>query len=528
MQLRNFGAVLSIIGYGVHYNERFLAELMAQNGHRGVYRHISEIEDFAEGVRAIREVMVDTSLTNLFLRIKTNTGIPVQRIYKTTPEVALVGLDGEALIDGSFQGKVTLYVESPVPCDGLEVELEVGRMPPFFKKAPGFSLSAEQPFSPESAADFVRTIAIYAYSTGDREIASELFRKTGDENFADQAAYSFTTREQRETASTFRSYFRDRKFIGQRLKPVGPSHNALNVLRTLIEDPENVVYLPQGAYQRSGVLTRDPRVLESPLGSTLRVMGYVSHESRFNFSVRCLKDVKVIPEHGGTPEDKKIWRTYNIILDGNLHTPELMATLSEPSFRMLEEAGVIESGSVYSATSAYTLNLRNLKMVSPVWANPATLGLVNLLKEEAELEAEQTALNRHIKIISSETSGPSSEDSDMYTEKAEAVEGVEFEYYSAPCVEIRLMGYKVQSYNCLHMNYEKANARVREVRQRLIVVRFLIRAMTFAMEVTSSKTIHWDSGKYVQRGKYEKLEQTAVFHGANLKKVSWTEECVCS
>ncbi len=121
-------------------------------------------------------------------------------------------------------------------------------------------------------------------------------------------------------------------------------------------------------------------------------------------------------------------------------------------------------------------------------------------------------------------------DGDIYYEKAEKVEGLPVEKYWASCVECRLMSYKAKDYEaaCAKMDYATADARVKEVRQRLTVVRYLIRSIVFAMEATASKVIKWDTGKTTQKGQWPKLEQSANFQGAELKRVSWEEEFVCS
>ncbi|MBI5153517.1 MAG: hypothetical protein HZA36_03615 [Parcubacteria group bacterium] len=202
---------------------------------------------------------------------------------------------------------------------------------------------------------------------------------------------------------------------------------------------------------------------------------------------------------------------------------ELEAVLSEESFNVLQEAGVVEENETYSRTKTYILNFRNLKMISGVWANPRTLGLLSLLQEEADLEAEQKALNARRKALKSEAT--TSEDGDVYFPKEKKVEGVVAEFYSAKCVEIRLMKYKARAYDVSSMNYEEADKRVKQVRQRLIVVRYIIRAITFAMEMVDSKSIAWDAGSPTKNGK---LEQMADFSGCILKKVTWEEEFVCS
>ena len=518
-KLREFGAVVSVIGYGVYYDDKFITNLMGCAGNTGVYRHISEIEDFGSAIQTTRGAFDLTTPTSFDLTFTPNDG-KAGSVFKTTPEVALVGEHGKVSTRGFYNGEVTFFVELTKGCTSLKVEGFLDG------ESVKLNLDADD-LSAASADEYTRLKGAHAFLTGDRKTAADLLRKVNDTLMADKAASSYTDREQRETSDTFRQYFRNNKFIGAGLKPEGPNHCVLNVMRTLIEDSGNVVYLAAGAYKRSGELTTDPRVIESPHGRSLQVVGYVSHQSRFNFSLRCLKDVKVLPEDGkGKPVDKKIYRTYNVVLDGNLHLPEVEATLTEPSFKALKEAGVISAKERYAPNKDYAINLRGIKMISSAWANPATLGLVPLLKEEAELEAEQTELNAQRKATKPDSA--TEEDSDIYHGKSVKAEGVPVEVYFAKCTEIRLMKYKARSYNCFGMTYTEADEKVKEVRQRLTVVRYLIRSITFAMDKVDSSVINWDLGKKTKKGQYEKLEQTTKYQGVELKKVSWTEQFVCS
>ncbi|MBI4458048.1 VWA domain-containing protein [Candidatus Uhrbacteria bacterium] len=515
------GASVSVIGYGVHYNQDFMETLTEAAGYTGIYRHISDIEDFGPAIVSADEVFRDTRPVNFDLAIVPAKG-PAGRVFKTTPELTSIGDGGHVRTRGAYQGKTTLFVELTQECDEFTIR---GRMN---------GQKVEQTvkataLTPESAKSYAIAKAAYLYITGDSAGAVEILINAGADGLAEKAGSSYTPREKRETADEFRRMFRDRKHIGEGLKPKGPNHNVLNVLRALMEDEGNVVYLGKGAYKRSGEMTRDPRIIPSPLGKTMRVVGYRSHKARFNFSVQCVVDAKVLPENGGPAEDKKLHRTFNIILDGNLHTPELEAVLTDKSFADLQSAGVIGAVEKHVPGKCYTLNLRNIKMISGNWSNPATLGLVKLMQEEAELKAEQTALNARIgaTVPSGEDDG---EEDEFHHGRAEKVQGVPVETYEAGCVEYRLMKYKAGSYAeaAAKMSHAQAGTRVKQVRQRLITVRYLKRAIIFAMEVTGSKAIAWDAGKGTQRGTYPKLEQNAAFQGASLKRVTWREQFACS
>lgn len=517
-KFREAGVVLSSIGYGVYYDESFLSKLREEAGGSGIFRHVSDIESFGPTIAAIRDTFQKISLTDLSLSFTPDAGT-AGRIYRTMPEVLIGGDNGKLSTQALYEGKVSFFLDLTAEANNMLVSGKVSG------KDIGVSVPVE-PLTDEQRANFVRVLGAYAFLSGDRDGAAELFGMTGDDGVAEKAASSYTDREQRETGDMFRRAFSGKRFIGAGLKPTGPSHNVLNVLRILIEGKGTVVYIPKGAYKRSGERTIDPRVIHDS-SRVLKVVNYKSHESRFNFSLTCIKDVKVLPEAGdGEPVSMKVWRTYNVILDGNLHLPMLEASLgSADDFARLKEAGVVRTEAPYSRNEVYTLHLDSLKMISSDWAKPAVLGFGKLLREEAELEAEQKALNARRKETKAATGAPTEEEGDFYHEQAKRDENAVSEFYGAACVEVKLMKYKPKEYDASTLSYEQATERVLAVRQRLTEVRFLKRAIVFAMEKTNSKSISWGKEKTT---KFGKTEQLATYQGMQLKRVTWTEQCVCS
>lgn len=512
--LQKAGFIVNLIGYGVHYDPLFLYELDEHAGFNGMRCHISEIEEWHETVKEIRAMVERATLTMIELEVRP----AAIRIYKSSPQISvfegsMVGLN---VLDS---GVATLWLETSKPLDSLMV---TGRV-----NGKEFTLQPKLgTLSPENIKEFRRTAAAWLFTKGKVADAVSLLRDNSDDLLADRAAHAYTERERRETADLLgRRVFRDRKFIGEGIKPSGPSHCVLNALRILIEDAENVVYIPKGAYKRITELTVDPRIVESSLGRVLQVRRLTSNDERFNFSLLCLVDVKVKPEDiTGPLVAAQVWRNYTIIKDGNLHLEELEASLSKKSFDKLQEAGVIAKNEMYRSGKAFTINFRGLRMISNAWANPRTLGLVPLMQEEADLAAEQTGLNTRLKELRHER--PEFE-GNIYHPTTKKEEGP-YEVYMAPCCEYRLMNYKPKNVDCSSMTASEAYSRVREVRARLAVVRYIIRSIIFAMEAVNSAVIHWGQAKHTKRGQWPKSEQLATFDGTQLKRVMWEEQVACS
>lgn len=524
--IANAGAGFSVIGYGTWYDADFLARLMSETGNNGLYRHINEVEDFSAAINQIRDTFTKTVRGSVDVAFKPNEG-KISRFVRVTPEVALTE-GGHFTSQAFFEGQATLFIETTKDTKSIKVD---GRY-----NGKEFSKNVTlEPMTDADKASFIRAYAAQAVLAGESGTAAEYLDITGDAGLAEKVGNAFTDREQRESKDTMRRVFTDgRRFIGSGLKAVGPNHSVLNVLRLLIEDKGSVLFIPKGAYKRGGELTVDPAVIQGNGERVLEVLDLISSNERHNFSLRTLKDVRVLPRNekgevipNAKPEDKKVFRAYNVIRDGNLVLAELEARLSPESFTQLVAAGVIKADTKYEAARTYTLDLRNLKMISPAWAKPATLGLVGLMKAEADLEEKQTALNAHKKALVAGGYKPKAADSDslIYREQSKKDEERETDTYKATTVEYRLMGYKPAPFKVDGLNWEEADTLVKETRRELSIIRFKIRATVFAMERCNQTSIKWGSPKTTGKGTEERL---ATFDGAKLKRALREQTFVCS
>lgn len=523
--IANAGAGFSVIGYGNWYDAPFLEKLMNESGQNGLYRHVSEIEDFSAVLNGIRATFEKTVRGSVDVDFTPSVG-DIGGFVRITPEVSFT--KGTHFTSSAFyEGKGTLFLETSKEVRSLLIEGRVN----------GKDFSKEVKLDKMSDADkgsFIRAYAAQAVLSGQNATAAEYLDITGDAGLAEKVGNAFTDREQREGRDMMRRVFTDgKRFIGTGLKAVGPNHSILNVLRLLIEDKGSVLFIPKGAYKRGGELQVDPAVLQGNGERTLEVLDLISNDDRFNFSLRTIKDVKVLPRNekgeiiaDAKPEDKKVFRTYNVIRDGNLVLPELEARLSEASFTQLVEAGVIKAGTKYEAAKTYTLDLRSLKMISPAWAKPATLGLVGLMRHEADLEEQQSALNaRKKELVTGGYKPKADEASQLYREQAKKDEERESDTYQATTVEYRMMGYKPKSYDASKLNWEEADQLVKETRRELSIARFKIRATVFAMERCNQTSIKWGPAKMTAKGTEERL---ADFDGAKLKRAMRVQTFVCS
>jgi Mg-chelatase subunit ChlD len=520
--LFKFGASLSVIGYGNYYDADFMAELMMAGGASGIYRHMSDIEDFGDVIRDIREAVQSTDPISVTVRATHPTGSSaITAAYRVTPEVAQVSR-GNSVIQtrGVIDGELVLYLDVSGPFDVAHVNVSINGGDEEFAWPSG------DPLTDEMAAECIRVTAIHHAVSGDKDFASELFDITGDEGLAQRVQDSYTSRDKLTTNDLLRSSFRRRRFIGAGIKPTGPSHCVLNVLRALAEDPTVIISIPRGAYKRGGLLYRDPTFVDSPLGRTLTVIDLISNLKRFNFSVLAFKQGHELTEGENGEQGLEAARTprsYNIIRDGELVMKAIMASMAEATFNELQEAGVIGDDLTYVVGQSYDIDLGDMPMVSSAWARPNGLDLVRYLAEEKELKAEYTALNAHLKTVEAEKP----ERPWHSTTAAEKVEGLEVEYYDAPSVELELPGYEVQfdPTSVKELTAEEARQRFDELKYELRVLRYRMRSQVYACHLIGwPKSVRWSDPRPFGRTTPRKEEQFATIGGERVRMKTWTEQ----
>lgn len=338
----------------------------------------------------------------------------------------------------------------------------------------------------------------------------------------------------------------DSKFIGKGLKVSGPNLNVLNVLRVLIEDEgRSIVYMPAN-YERGTRKRVDEHVHHGHRYAPvpLPIQDFVPNMERFNFSVRGLKEVLVENEQTGELEPKKVFRTYNIIRDGELHIDKLEAKLSKEVYDELVAAGLVydqvgrkvEENKTHVPDYVYTINLSGIPLVSTHWAQPTQLKFVENLVEEAYLTELLKYMNKlKREYEATQTYGGESQESDIYVEKSKYANEEPVDTYEADCVLYRVKGYKHKEINedTMRKSYPTMEILlhdIRNVKKRLSVLRFLIRAVAFAIHNTKyqgSKTFDWSEPAPLPRSKNKMVERAPVVvngQGCVLERITWKED----
>lgn len=315
-----------------------------------------------------------------------------------------------------------------------------------------------------------------------------------------------------------------RDFIGSGIAETGPNKNVVNILRVLIEDKDSILYIPYNYVASKLDRSSDPRVHFPPKesGRPMQVISITGNQERFNFSVTCLADVKVeFEEKYGVKQlkDRKVWRTYSIIKDGKLHVETMSAKLSEQSYKDLLDTGivmlgdaVIDSSYAYDATAVYTLNLKEIPLVSSNWARPNALNFHKMLRDSQRIAETLKQAKKVLK--EAKASAPAieaTESSDIYTEEIQSYGSAKGDVVD--CVTYTIIenkDYKAPKY--LGEGIETASADVKNMTSELEGLRFKCACIKWAIEsaITHRRSPYEWSELYQKRAGTSKYYQDAV------------------
>lgn len=338
--------------------------------------------------------------------------------------------------------------------------------------------------------------------------------------------------------------------IGKGLKPQGPNLCVLNVMRSLLEDKDSIVYIPQSYTLGSLKQKYDSKVHKNPTeaGKPIVVTAIQSHAERYNFSLTGTVDVMVEEElEDGTVNlvPKKIFRTYNIIRDGKLTIDYLICKLSAASFNDMKEAGILYYNGVkvpmthnHNPEFLYKVVLNTIPLISLNWAQPHQIGLYKYLLEELDLSALQTRLNARVKYFKSLGETLPKSTSDFYQEVEDTnYNNDDIETYTVNCIVYRLKGEKPHEmseevFNEVYRDLMSTSQALKEVKARLRDIRFIYRCIVYAIENSEKKgSYNWSESYKIPRSTNKVGQLTQVEYEnkiLNLERITYTKEVKAS
>ena len=196
-------------------------------------------------------------------------------------------------------------------------------------------------------------------------------------------------------------------FIGAGIKSK-QSTSVVNILRNLVESNIAEVYIPDN-YVGESKYTTDSRVhfIDAPV----RVYDLVGNQERFNVSLKA--DVPVIVDTDNGQRRKKVFRNYTVVRDGVLNLTDINVRFLERDFFESYKSVNLVDGE-YELNKLYTIHLADVPVVSCDWAKPNQYGLVDMLKEDAQLSETLKVIRKEVKVLK-ESYVESFTESDYYT-----------------------------------------------------------------------------------------------------------------
>lgn len=339
--------------------------------------------------------------------------------------------------------------------------------------------------------------------------------------------------------------FEIKEWIGKGLKhlvPGSPNLNAINILRSLIEDDNCICYIPL-SYAAEKKTTTDSKIHFNPIeaGKTIAATSIQSNQERFNFSVTGEVDVYVeYDNEDGTIrlEPKKIFRTYTIIRDGELTIDYIVAKLSEDTFNDLRNAGILYYNGIkvpenhnYVPEFLYKIVLKDIPLISLAWAQPDNIGLYEYLDMENKLSNTLKEVNSLFKKFKEEGQvvPTSFEDSIYYNEGYYGEEKIGNKKL-VECVvyEVKNENEIIKEYIEACTNITEASKIKKEINKKLKNIRFINRCVTWAIELSKNKgNYDWSELEKLPRTK-EKYAQYCTVKGwgrtYELKRMIYNKE----
>ena len=314
--------------------------------------------------------------------------------------------------------------------------------------------------------------------------------------------------------------------IGKGLTTIknSPNLNVLNILRALIEDDNCEVYIPLG-YAKERYAEYQENIIFNPIeaGVTMKVHSLSSHQERMNFSIGGTIQVYVehVDECGNIEYlSDTVYRTYNVIRDGELNMSYVIARVSEDGFKLLAKSGVLYMNEIqmtenhkYLPNFLYKVNLTNIPLVSYAWAQPQQCAFIESLKRESILANTLKKVNQIIK-----ENDYSKNNSSFYSTKNSYALEVEAQCVvygltkSIDDVDEELIAQCVDAESTYHIK--------NMINSELKSVRLKNRVITFAMEKHSH--IAW--GDVVTKPRSNKQYQYALVENVEIERIEYTKK----
>ena len=387
------GIFLNAIGFGQHYDRKFLQNLVNIAGTGAVY-HMNNIEDYYLKVLfAIQQASDQKMFKNIVNVVHEKTVLNLKNgQFLSIGENTLMG---ETL-------KLAVFNQNSINIDGNDYVFPI-------------AIEKEQTQIPILLDDYYYAMAKHYLEEEDIDNYEYMVKAVGDINLYKETANCYSFMEKGQTLNTVTDYLNDetlRMRLGRLpiLTTVAEEPLCvLEILQKILNDENSQLYWDTDInYHRitqKNVQIEDDvtfkldesqliPIYDLSIGSDKLNIGVkvglsgVSSHSKLNISAPC-----------------KIYRDYNIINNGNVNVPYLIVKLSSKLKEELSQEGILvedKKHSIPNVVDFYKINFEasHLKTANRRLLKSLTLPeVVQKLEEIADLKCSQWALNKRLKEV---------------------------------------------------------------------------------------------------------------------------------
>ncbi|MGL4773422.1 MAG: hypothetical protein ACRC2K_07650, partial [Clostridium sp.] len=395
---------LNTLGFGAYYDRDFLTKLTSEGG-TGTFSHIDEITDykstvldFAETANKTELVSVDINGDDYFVlgqnkRVKGNSTINSLRLNSNNLVVA-------------FDCEISLNEEN-------------------------IKYSSKK-FNKSYLEDFLYSISLYHVINEDIDSAEVTIAQTGNLDAYSKICNCYSFIEKGKAIKALTSLINnkeERKKNPQVKISVTPIEDEplcfLEVIEEILKEPKATLLWDKSyKYKRIGVKSKSIddslKFISSP-NEYGKIVNLSIGSSKLNVGVKVEIDGCVQNTKSKLKLDCKIFKDYNIFLNGNINTPLLWCILPKKMRDKYKNEGFILKNRKWNGKMVSILDLTKLKATNKrIFKSLTSDDISNLLYDIEVLSCKQWALNTVIKEIQSNYSMTKLDASVMYPEEKEA------------------------------------------------------------------------------------------------------------
>lgn len=375
--------ILNAIGFGRYYDRDFLKSLVSKASN-GQLVHIDEIEDYAKTIlELIRMVnnseVIEVSIENKDFFVlngvkKFSSPTIIKNFQKNTDNI-IVTFDEELVIDG------TKYEVKSNKMDDSILE------------------------------DFLYSLSLYHVINEDVDSAEIVMAQTGDIALFNVVnnCYSFEEKGKVMNALNETIIDKSKRFTeGKKEISVLTAEEEpiclLEILDEILKDKDSSL-LWDSKYKYKRITQKTKQVHDSisfvyPTEGYSRVTSISIGSSKLNIGVNVEFNGKSRDEESGLEIPAKIFKDYNLIVNGNINTEELCCVLSNELYVKFKDMDIIKKSIVWNNQTVHVIDLNKIKST-----NKRTLKLMSQeeiakgLERIEDLGVHQWAIKQVIKQV---------------------------------------------------------------------------------------------------------------------------------